>query len=199
MTLQQIPTVTSAQMREVDRLMVEEIGITVPMMMENAGRNIAVLCRRLLGGSVVNKLIVILCGKGNNGGDGLAAGRHLVNFGARVEIYLSHFASELNINAKFQYQVLKRSRIPVFEWRTAEAIRLRKSLLKADYVLDGLLGYSVKGDPHEPIASLIKIANDSRKPILAIDLPSGLDPDRGIPSRPTIRARVTITLALPKT
>lgn len=69
-------------MREVDRLMVEEIGVSVPMMMENAGRNIAVLCRRLLGGSVANKLIVIMCGKGNNGGDGLAAGRHLVNFGA---------------------------------------------------------------------------------------------------------------------
>ncbi|MGQ9850748.1 MAG: NAD(P)H-hydrate epimerase, partial [Aggregatilineaceae bacterium] len=85
-----IPAITTAQMAEVDRLMIEEYGILLIQMMENAGRNLAEQARRMLGGDLTDRRIVVLCGAGNNGGGGMVAARHLHNRGARVQAkYLS--------------------------------------------------------------------------------------------------------------
>lgn len=95
MELNNIPAVTHAQMVKVDRLMIEEYGITLMQMMENAGRSLADLTSELLGGVVKGKRITVLCGGGNNGGGGMAAARHLVNWGADVQIALAVPAEKL--------------------------------------------------------------------------------------------------------
>ncbi len=193
-----IPPVTIEQMREVDRLMVEEIGVSILMMMENASRNIAILARKMLGGSVKGKNIVILCGKGNNGGDGLGAGRHLINFGAKVVILLAANASELRHDSHIQYEVLKNINATVYEASDLVDGPAEKYLTNASLIIDALLGYNAKGQPREPIATFIRIANQSQKPILAVDIPSGLNANTGETNGPTIKAAATLTLALPK-
>lgn len=185
-------------MREVDRLMVEEIGVSILMMMENASRNIAILARKMLGGSVKGKNIVILCGKGNNGGDGLGAGRHLINFGAKVVILLAANASELRHDSHIQYEVLKNINATVYEASDLVDGPAEKYLTNASLIIDALLGYNAKGQPREPIATFIRIANQSQKPILAVDIPSGLNANTGETNGPTIKAAATLTLALPK-
>lgn len=193
-----ILAVTVEQMREVDRVMVEEIGVSIVMMMENASRNIAVIVRRMLGNSVKDKKIVILCGKGNNGGDGLGAARHLINFGAVCKVFLATEADKLNPNAKAQYTILKQINAEVNEYGSFSDAHLTSHLGFSDLIIDAILGYNLRGNPKEPIATLIRLANDSRKLILAVDIPSGLNGDTGEPNDPTIKATTTLTLALPK-
>ncbi|MBI2430593.1 MAG: NAD(P)H-hydrate epimerase [Candidatus Levybacteria bacterium] len=193
-----IPTVTIDQMREVDRLMVEEIGVPILMMMENASRNIAVLSRKMLGGSVKNKKIVIVCGKGNNGGDGLGAGRHLINYGARVICLLTTEVNKLRPDAKAQYIILQNMQAHTEAYHGPRCFSLLEEFIDADLLIDALIGYDLKGNPKEPIATFIAKANESEKPILAVDIPSGLNGNTGQPYTPTIKAHATITLALPK-
>lgn len=193
-----VPTVTVKQMREVDRMMVEDIGITIIMMMENASRNIAELGRKILGGSVKGKKIVILCGKGNNGGDGLGAARHLINYGAKVLCLLTTEVSELRPNARTQYDILHNTQAHVEAYHGPRCFSLLEEFVDADLLIDALIGYDLKGNPKEPLATFIKKANESEKPILAVDIPSGLDGDTGKPHSPTIKAHTTLTLALPK-
>jgi NAD(P)H-hydrate epimerase len=186
----EIPVLTTEQMVEVDRLMIEEYGITLMQMMENAGRNLAELARRMLGGQVLGRNIAVLCGSGNNGGGGMAAARHLSNWGAVVQVVLAA-----------QPEGLKE--IPAHQWRILQAMGLDRfdetDLTQEDLILDALLGYGITGDPRGMIADWIERANNSGRPALALDTPSGLDTTSGIPGNPCLRAAATLTLALPKT
>ncbi len=185
----EIPVLTTPQMVEVDRLMIEEYQIELIQMMENAGRNLAELARRDLGGLVVGKSIALLCGAGNNGGGGLVAARHLHNWGANVSLKLAFDPSRLK-------------EIPAHQWRILMQMGLDSNkepdLTKVDLILDALIGYGLSGDPRQPIAGWIEKANKAGRPILALDAPSGLDTTSGIPGNPCIKAAATLTLALPK-
>jgi len=184
-----LPILTTNQMIEVDRLMIEEWGITLLQMMENAGRNFAELARRQLGSTAQGKRVAVLCGNGNNGGGGMTAARHLHNWGASVEVMLVGDEKRLKD-------------VPAHEWRILQKMGITCSTLElpnADLVLDAMLGYGAKGDPRTPIADWIYLANESRRPILSLDAPSGLDTTTGIPGSPCIHASATLTLALPKT
>jgi NAD(P)H-hydrate epimerase len=183
-----LPVLTTDQMIEVDRLMIEEWGITLTQMMENAGRNFAELARRQVGGNVKGISVVVLCGNGNNGGGGMTAARHLHNWGARVEVILIGNESHLK-------------EVPTHQWRILQKMGITRSavnLSNADLILDAMLGYGAKGDPRPLIADWIRLANESRRRILSLDSPSGLDTTTGIPGSPCIHASVTLTLALPK-
>jgi NAD(P)H-hydrate epimerase len=185
--LRQVPSATAAQMAEADRVASEELGIPLDVLMENASHQIASAARLFLGG-VAGKRIVAFAGSGNNGGDALGALRHLSDWGAQVRAVLSGPPDRLRPLARRQHDILAklgvaRSGAPVDD---------------ADLILDGLLGYSVSGPPRDVVADLIRAANASRLPILATDLPSGLHPDTGEPLGVTIRAALTVTLALPK-
>ncbi len=192
------PAVTIDQMREVDRIMVEEIGISILMMMENASRNIAVFSRTMLGGNVKNKKILILCGKGNNGGDGLGAARHLINFGATPILFLATKPEALGNDSIIQYNILKNTQASIYTYDTPDKELLKDLLCHADLIIDALLGYSLKGNPRPPIDTMIEDANQSGMPILSVDIPSGLDGNTGIAADSTIKASTTLTLALPK-
>jgi NAD(P)H-hydrate epimerase len=187
-----VPAVTAAQMREVDRIMVEDLGVSLLQMMENAGRAFAELTRIQLTG-IRHRRVVVLAGRGGNGGGGMAAARRLAIWGAEVRVVLAHPETALAEAPRRQLASLRAIGVPVH--RPDEAASL---LHEADVVLDALLGYSLDGPPREPEAGLIRTANAHAIPLLALDLPSGLDPDRGVPHDPTIRATRTLALALPK-
>ncbi len=184
-----IPSLTAQQMAEVDRLMVEEFGILLLQMMENAGRNLAGWTRRMAGGQIQGKRVALLCGGGNNGGGGLVAARHLHNWGAEV-----------------LYKVVadpgRMKEAPAHQLRTLKAMGLKESdtldLASADLVVDALVGYGLRGNPRGAVAIWIERINRSNRLVLALDIPSGLDATRGSPGSPCLRATATLTLALPK-
>lgn len=184
-----IPALTTDQMMEVDRLMVESYHVTLLQMMENAGRDLAELARMKLGADVQDRRVTVLCGPGNNGGGGMVAARHLHNWGAQLSIVLAAKAERL-------------SEVPAQQWAILEALHLDHDwfeLESSNLILDGLLGYGSRGDPRSPIREWIERANASGIPVLSLDAPSGLDTTTGHPGRPCIRAAATMTLALPKT
>ena len=123
----------------------------------------------------------------------MAAARRLANWGAEVRVVLAHPDAALSEATAHQLASLRALGVP--EHRPAETASILQS---ADVVLDALLGYSLDGPPREPEGGLIRAANSHGVPVLALDLPSGLDPDRGVPNDPTTRATRTLALALPK-
>lgn len=185
----QIPFITTRQMVEVDRLMIEEYGIQLIQMMENAGSKLAELSRQVLGGDVREKPIGVLCGGGNNGGGGMVAARHLHNWGADIALKVFSQRGKLKNVPSHQIQILER--MGIFD---VDAIDFNSVSL----VIDAMIGYGLTGDPRGSIADWIRKVNDSDRPVLSLDTPSGLNATTGIPGSPCIRATATMTLALPK-
>jgi len=186
-----LPTLTTAQMIEVDRAMIEDYHIELIQMMENAGRNFAELARRQMGGAVKGHSVAVLCGGGGNGGGGLVAARRLHNWGANVIVALTKPADDYRGAPAHQLGILKRM-----------GIRLVKSaalLPPPSLILDAIIGYSLKDSPRGAAAELVRWANAQSAPILALDVPSGVDSTSGEIHDPAIRAAATLTLALPKT
>ena len=189
-----IPTVTVAQMREVDRIMVDELHIELLQMMENAGRCLAAHTRSWLSGQLTGRRVVVLAGTGGNGGGGLVAARRLTIWGAAAAVVLGQPRSAVRGVPARQLEILDRMGVPV--WTPDQAPR--DALAGADAILDALIGYNLHGPPREPIAALIRAANRADAPVIALDIPSDLDGDSGETYDPTITAATTITLALPK-
>jgi NAD(P)H-hydrate epimerase len=183
--------VTADEMRKIDAAAVEDYAIDVLQLMENAGLTTASLAKRMLGGDAGGGRVACLAGKGNNGGDGLVAARHLYNWGADVQVILANRPENLEGTAARQLSTTQRMGL--------KASNNGSSLGSFDLLIDSLLGYNSIGNPREPIAGRIRSANASGVPILAVDLPSGLDPTTGEPNDPCIIAAATITFALPKT
>jgi NAD(P)H-hydrate epimerase len=179
-----IPAITEDQMREVDRIMVEDLGIELLQMMENAGRNLAELALRRFRPTSV----MVLAGPGGNGGGGLVAARHLANRGVDVQVALSRPGAEFAGVPGHQLAILEKMQIPVMEGAGSEA----------DLILDAVIGYSVRGDPRGDTRDLIEWANGADSPVLSLDTPSGLNVTTGEAATPCVRATATMTLALPK-
>ena len=187
------PWLSTDQMREVDRAMVEDYGILLIQMMENAGRNLAQLARaRFLESNAFGKTILVLAGPGGNGGGGLVCARRLHNWGADVRVYLSSPVAKLTDVSRHQHDVLEKISVPIRESDK------RTTLPNADLVVDAILGYGLRGDPRDASATLIGAANVHGAPVLSLDVPSGIDATTGIARRPAVKAAATMTLALPK-
>ncbi len=185
-----LPAVTTEQMREVDRLMVDEYGIVLLQMMENAGRALAVLARaRFLAGAVAER-VVVLAGRGGNGGGGIVAARRLAGWGADVAIVLATARERLTDVPRHQLVAAERMGLAITE---------DGGLPEADLIIDALIGYSLHGAPAGRTAELIRGATASQTPVLSLDVPSGLDAGSGEVFDPVVRATATLTLALPKT
>ncbi|MGH2532663.1 MAG: NAD(P)H-hydrate epimerase [Thermomicrobiales bacterium] len=188
-----IPVLTGPQMAEVDRIMFEELGLDVLQIMELAGLAVAAFAReRFLANDPRGRRIVVLAGSGGNGGDGLVAARHLHGWGAEVEVWLGRRPNAARIGGH-QLAILERLGLPIHEPATAPV------LPPAALIVDALLGFSLSGAPSGPTAALIAAANDHAAPVLAVDLPSGLEATDGRLSDPRVRAAATLTLGLPKT
>lgn len=188
-----LPFLSAEQMREVDRLMVEDYHIELLQMMENAGRNLADLARwRSLHGDPVGKAVIVLAGSGGNGGGALVCARRLANWGARVHVYLARPVDSMAAVTAHQLEIVRRMGVP------ALPVEMVGDAPEDDLVIDGIIGYSLSGAPRGAGADLIRWANGQRAPILALDVPSGLDSTTGDVYEPCIRATATMTLALPK-
>jgi len=189
----QVPYLTTEQMIEVDRAMMEDLTIGLIQMMENAGRSLAHLARsRFLGGDPRGKRVVVLAGTGGNGGGALVCARRLHNYGARVTVFVTKLDEAFKPVPAHQLDILRRMKLSVGQ---ANAVRTMDA---PDLVVDGLIGYSLKGAPRGAAADLIRWANAQNAPILALDAPSGVDTTTGTVFDPAIGATATLTLALPK-
>ena len=193
-----VPSVTAEQMAEVDRLAAADFATGVDLLMENASRQVAAAARHRLGGRVAGKRVVGLVGPGNNGGDTAGALRHLANWGANVLAIVATEQARLGSATRVQLgRLLTSTTWPAAGVKDATGMP-SVEIPQADLVLDGLLGFSAKGAPRDMIGTLVGVANRSGTPILAVDIPSGLDASTGATPWETIRAVATVTLALPK-
>lgn len=189
-----VPALTTAQMRDVDRAMVEDLGIEVPQMMEHAGRQLAHLARqRFLRGDPRGTRVTVLAGTGGNGGGAMVAARRLHGWGARVRVVTSADPNGYAGVPLHQLNVLERLDIPIAPFGAGPRLRA------PDLVLDGVIGYGLEGAPRDPAAAMIEWMNRVSAPVIALDMPSGLDATSGRPATPTVLAAATMTLALPKT
>lgn len=188
-----VPYLTTDQMREVDRAMIEDYHIELIQMMENAGRNLAHLARdRFFEGDPRGKAVVVMAGTGGNGGGALVCARRLHNYGATVTAYITQPHEHFTPIPHHQYDILNQMGVTV---RPAEFIA---DVPSPDLIVDGVIGYSLSGAPRGAAADLIRWANKSSAPVLALDAPSGVDTTTGTVFDPAIKATATMTLALPK-
>lgn len=192
---------TRQQARELDRIAMQDYAIPGVILMENAGRACASAAAQMLG-SAEDARVLVLAGKGNNGGDGYVVARHLCNWGAGVRVLL--LASRDDILAgegetPDNLRVVLSMGIPVDELDSAEDVeRALTEHSDADLIVDALLGTGVRGAVREPYLGAIEVVNRAGRPVLAIDVPSGLDCDTGEPLGAAVRARVTVTMAVNK-
>lgn len=174
---------TEAQMIEVDRVMIDELGIELIQMMENAGRNLAQLTLDRYAPSRV----VVCAGSGGNGGGGMVAARHLANRGVDVEMVTTRPLDELRGVPAHQRRILDEIGVPVVDgWDGA------------DVILDAVIGYSLSGAPTGRSLDLIDAMNADPAPVLSLDTPSGLDVTSGEAPGAVVAADATLTLAAPK-
>ncbi|MBI2675835.1 MAG: NAD(P)H-hydrate epimerase [Candidatus Aenigmarchaeota archaeon] len=185
-------------MAKIDSL-APQYGISLESMMEKAGLHTAELARRLLGKDYKSKTVCHLAGKGNNGGDAVASARHLALSGVKNILLFSHPFHELKEAVKAQILALPKENVMAIGIDESKSDSDIMSIIRpSDLIIDGLIGYNLKGEPRGEAARLIEAANNSGRTVLSIDVPSGLDSDTGRPSKHTIKARATLTLALPK-
>lgn len=190
-----VPYLTAEQMRTVDRLMIERYGIVLLQMMENAGRSLAVVARdRFLSGKALGGRVVVLAGSGGNGGGGLVCARRLSAWGAEVEVHLAQPPNALQPATAHQLDALRRMQVPVHVDSSVTEIGEDAAL-----IIDALLGYSLVGAPYGATLRLIEAANAHPSPVLALDVPSGVQATTGETPGAVVHANATLTLALPKT
>jgi len=180
---------TAEQMRAIDRRAAAEFGMPTLLLMENAGAAVAERALALLAGCA-SPLVHVLCGRGNNGGDGFVAARRLANRGVRVACSLAGDRSGVGGDARTNLDLLEKLGVAVRPWAGAP--------LRADLLIDALLGTGFHGAPRAPIADAIAAINASGAPVLSVDLPSGLDADTGRAAGACVRASETVTFGLPK-
>jgi NAD(P)H-hydrate epimerase len=185
---------TREEVRDVDRRAIEEYGLPGIVLMENAGRR----CAELIDAGPV----VICCGKGNNGGDGYVIARHLQNRGIAVEIITVCSVERLHGDARINADVARKAGFKITvasdprDWLALEE-RLRRS----KWIVDALLGTGFTGGLREPWLTAIRTVNSSSasgRKVLAVDVPSGLDVDTGLPASECIKADVTATFVAMK-
>ena len=184
---------TRQQLREIDRLSVEQYHLPSIVLMENAARSAADAAGDMLGG-VRDRNVLILCGGGNNGGDGLALARHLHNRGAEISIALTIDPSKYHGDAQINWEAISAMRIPC---HPAQPEAIAQS--QADLLIDAIFGTGLTDAPRDPFPTIAEAISQSGRPVLAIDLPSGLDCDTGQPPGACVRATRTITFVAEKT
>ncbi len=185
-------TLTLDQVRRVDRIAVTEYGMTGLVLMENAGRGAAEIADHLCGPTAS---ALIVCGTGNNGGDGFVVARHLHNRRWNVRLAVTGLTQKLTPDARANANITNRMGLATTIVDTDLTIGLlADSIQKDDVIIDALLGTGFSGTVREPTASLIEMLNkSSKRAMIAIDIPSGLDCDAGVPGGVAISANHTIT------
>jgi hydroxyethylthiazole kinase-like uncharacterized protein yjeF len=189
---------TSAQMREIDRKTIEEIGIPGPVLMENAGLRVVRAIRKRFP-DVRKESFAIVAGKGNNGGDGLVVARHLLNLGASPQVFLLAARNEVKGDAALNLGIAEKIGLEIIEVPTLDAWSTqRRELMRATVVIDALFGTGLLSPLEGLYARAVEDINKTRAFKVAVDLPSGLSSDTFRIVGPSVQADLTVALAAPK-
>jgi NAD(P)H-hydrate epimerase len=185
-------------MKEIDAKTINEYGIPGIVLMENAGIRTVEAIEDILG-NTHNKRVIVLAGKGNNGGDGLVVARHLLNSGAIVDTFLMAEVQEMTADSLNNYQVLCKMTEQIFPLRQENDLdKLMVSLLSCDIIVDAMYGIGFAGRLNDFDARIAKMVNWTKAVVVAVDIPSGVEADTGKVYGEAIMASHTVTFALPK-
>lgn len=187
--------VTREEMQRLDRMTIENYAVPGILLMENAGAAVCeILCREFLQGNVA-----VFAGKGNNGGDGFVVARHLGNRGYNVRVILLEDPLNLKSDPRINYALIEKMKVPVFfESERTRAEEFGEHCQRADVIVDALFGIGIHSPVRGRFEKAIRAINQSGKPVVSIDIPSGLDTDTGHVHGVAVKAAVTVALALPK-
>jgi len=183
---------TAEEMKKIDKLAVES-GLEIKQMMELAGWHMISVFGQL--DLHTGNKVTILAGKGNKGGDGLAAARHLINRGFQVSVVLAN--SELKEKPQQHLSLLNEMNTKVLLYSEAKQMA-EKEVRNTDIIIDSLIGYNLKGSPRENFKEIIEITNSTNSEVISYDIPTGIDATTGHCFSPCIQADATLTLALLK-
>jgi NAD(P)H-hydrate epimerase len=188
--------ISSNQMYEIENIGHSKFGVKKVLMMENAGFGVADFIIKKFKNKPISKLkILAICGSGNNGGDAMVTARHLTCLGINLKvIFLGNPSSIKTEEALTNFEIISKMN------KTIELImvskmdtKIKKKILNADIIIDGIFGTGIKGEIQDPHLSVIKLINKSKSYIIAVDIPSGLNPNSGEITSNVIRANTTIT------
>lgn len=187
-----VPAISVAEMREVDRIAVEQTGPTLLQMMEHAGLNLALLAIEMLGPRWRERRVLVLAGSGGNGGGAICATRHLANRGVGARAVTTMPPAQADGALAQQLMALGEAPATVHPFSDAFDVT------DFDLVIDAVIGYGLDGPPRGPVMALIRAAEAAPAPVLSLDVPSGIDPDSGEAPGVAVHPAATLTLALPK-
>ncbi|MHC4070045.1 MAG: NAD(P)H-hydrate epimerase [Planctomycetota bacterium] len=196
----QCTVMTRDEVRAFDSWAINTLGVPGAVLMENAGRNCAELIREKLAGLAKPK-VCIFCGTGNNGGDGYVIARHLLSRGFEVVVVICGERNKVKGDAKLNLNILEGLGEPIEHLRLDSgdiASQVEGFTTGADMLVDGLFGTGLRGQLSEEYKQLIEAINAQDCPIVAIDIPSGLDCDSGQPLGAAVRASYTVTFVAVK-
>jgi len=192
-----VETLTRKQVRNFDRHAIETLGIPGVVLMENAGKNAASIIARFLG-SLTARTVAIVAGGGNNGGDGFVIARHLTNRGGNVAVFLVADPQKIADDAKTNLDIIRNLDYNIRQVKTADMDNLSRELEAFDLIVDAVGGTGVSGPLRNDLALAVTQINQASRPVVAVDLPTGLDCDTGTAEAPTVRAELTITFVAKK-
>jgi len=187
-----VKVATAREMRNIDRLAAEKYGVTGMELMERAGMAVFEEARRMLEERRGSRAVIV-CGRGNNGGDGFVVARLLARSGYQPRVLLAGRADALKGDAAANYKRAVTAGVPI-----QEVEDVPPHLPPCDIVVDALLGTGLQSDVEGLFAELVRLMNEHPAPVLSVDIPSGLDSDAGVPRGACVRADATVTLGLPK-
>jgi NAD(P)H-hydrate epimerase len=188
----------AAQMREADRRTIEDLGIPSIVLMENAGRQV-VAAIEAVHEDILQRHVAILCGRGNNGGDGFVVARTLLQRGVSVSVFLLGRVADVKGDARINLEVLGRLGLAVVEVADSQAWELHFSeVSKSTLIIDAMFGTGLNAPLAGLMETVVGDVNGSGIPVVSIDLPSGLSADTPEPIGPSIEAGMTVTLGAPK-
>jgi hydroxyethylthiazole kinase-like uncharacterized protein yjeF len=185
--------VTARAMQRIDKEASGKYGIAPIILMENAAIAGAFTALQMLKSAKAK--VAIFCGQGNNGGDGFACARHLINRAVEVRVYFTGRAGKLSTPARLNYQILRKMGRQILKPKPS---LLNKELSESDLIIDALLGIGLKSKVRQPLYSLIQLINSTKKPVLSLDIPSGLNATSGKVCGIAVKAKRTITFGLVK-
>jgi NAD(P)H-hydrate epimerase len=186
---------TSEEIKRIDRRAIEKYGIPGTVLMENAGRSV-VLSMIDRYGNLKGKRVSIVAGKGNNGGDGFVIARYLHNFNVKVDVFLTSRSSEIKGDARINLNILKRSGIPLCEKFSLKELDIY--LKHSDIIVDAIFGTGLSSEVKKPFSDVINLINCSGKPVVSVDIPSGISSDAGEVLGIAVKADLTVTFVIPK-
>ncbi|MFA6281322.1 MAG: NAD(P)H-hydrate epimerase [Candidatus Omnitrophota bacterium] len=190
--------ITPQKMQQLEMFAQKKYGILPLILMENAGRFAAEIIFKSLSGKKKN--VVCVCGRGNNGGDGLVCSRHLINQGVKVRIFMLAGSKPLKGDAKINENILKKMgcRIGIISG-PKDIPALKQSLGKCSVIIDAIFGVGFKGQMRKEQGRIVEVINQCSKPVVSLDVPSGLDALSGKAGGACVKAKTTVTFGFSKT